>query len=159
MSATQAILRSYRAPREVALSNQKADESLALTWLVIACLLFFVARLPGLARIAHLSGDETPFAPLALGTFFGTIFLAPVVFFIIAGVSHLIAKVLGGQGSYQDARIALFWALFAVTPLVLLQGLVKGMIGDGPALMVTSIAAFLGFLHIWLNGLIALEKR
>lgn len=158
MSATQTILRSYRAPREVALSHKDADESLALTWLVVACLLFFIARLPGLARIAHFSGDETPFAPLALGTFFGTIFLAPVVFFALAGLSHLVAKVFGGSGSYRRARIALFWALLAVTPVVLLQGAVKGMIGDGPALMATSLVAFGAFLYIWLNGLIALEK-
>ncbi|MEP5759686.1 MAG: YIP1 family protein [Litoreibacter sp.] len=161
MSTTQTILRSYRAPGAVAreLRARGADEMMVLTWLVIACVLFFVARLPGLARVAHFNGDDTPLFGLALGTFFGTIFLAPVVFFALAGLSHLVARIFGAAGSYLDARIALFWSLLAITPLVLLQGLVAGLIGQGPQLSLVSGIVFVGFLYIWIGGLMALEKR
>lgn len=161
MSATSTILRSYRTPGRVALDHREggADEGLALTWLIIACILFFIARLPGLARISHLQGDEVPLFGLALGTFFGTICLAPLVFFALAGLSHMIARLFGARGDWLDARLALFWALLAITPLVLLQGLVTGFIGDGPALVGTSLAVFVAFLYIWLSGLIALERR
>ena len=36
-----------------------------------------------------------------------------------------------GKGGYYGARLALFWALVAIGPLMLLQGLVAGMIGPG----------------------------
>jgi uncharacterized membrane protein YhaH (DUF805 family) len=161
MSATTKIVRSYRAPGRVALDHREngADDWLSLTWLVTACILFFIARLPGLARVSHLEGEEVPFFGLALGTFFGTIFLAPAIFFALAGLSHLIAKAFGGVGDWRDARIALFWALLAISPLVLLQGLVKGLIGDGPSLTMTSLVVFAAFLYIWLCGLFALERR
>ena len=161
MSTTSSILRSYVSPGQVALDHKSrgADEGLALTWLVIACILFFVARLPGLARVAHLEGEEVPLFGLALGTFFGTILIAPLVFFALAGLSHLIARVFGAKGDWIDARLALFWALLAVAPLVLFQGLVKGFIGDGAALSATSLVVFAAFLYIWLSGLIALERR
>jgi hypothetical protein len=154
-------MRSYRAPREVALSHRAggADDGLALTWLVVACILFFIARLPGLARLSHLSGEDVPLFGLALGTFFGTIFLAPVVFFALAGASHLVARLFGATGDWLDARLALFWALLAVAPLVLLQGLIKGFVGDGPTLTITSLIVFVAFLYIWLSGLLALERR
>ncbi|GFE66610.1 YIP1 family protein [Litoreibacter roseus] len=160
MSTAQTILRSYRTPGAVLkrFRDDGADEGLALTWLLVACILFFVARLPGLARTAHLNGDETPLFGLALGTFFGTILLAPLFFYVLAALSHLVAKIVGGSGRWLDARLALFWALLAATPLVLLRGLVAGFIGEGPQLTLVSFVAFAGFLYIWLRGLIALER-
>ena len=53
------------------------------------------------------------------------------------------------------ARIALFWALLAVTPLMLLQGLVAAFAGPGAAPDVTGVAVFAVFLWFWLAGLAA----
>ena len=53
----------------------------------------------------------------------------------------------------RTARIALFWALATVSPLLLLQGLVAGLIGPGPALWATSAVVGLGFLWLWLTML------
>lgn len=161
MSTTTNILRTYRSPGTVVreFKTRGVDEFLLITWLVFACILFFIARLPALAREAHFSDGEVPFSALALGTFFGTIFLAPMLFFALAGLSHMIARLFGGRGEFVDGRIALFWALLAISPLVLLQGMVAGLIGQGFELQLTSLIAFVGFLTIWLRGLVALERQ
>ena len=161
MSTVAAILRTYRAPREVIKTHRAsgADEGTGLTWLFVACILFFVAELPELARQSHLEGGDVPVSGLALPTFYGTVLLAPIMFLLIAAASHLIAKVLGGQGVWLDARLALFWSLLAVTPLVLFQGLVAGLIGPGSAYNAATILVTIAFLVIWINGLYALEYR
>jgi hypothetical protein len=60
---------------------------------------------------------------------------------------------LGGRGSFFAARIVLFWALLAVAPLMLLRGLVAGLIGPGPQLVIVSGVTFAVFLWFWIVGL------
>ncbi|PTX55849.1 hypothetical protein C8N43_0496 [Litoreibacter ponti] len=158
MSTASAIFRSYRAPRAVARSfrDAGADDGTGLGWLFGACILFFLAQLPELQRTAHLSGGDTPFFGLALGTFFGTLLLAPIVIFLVASVSGYIARAVGWGGTVTDARLAMFWGLLASAPLVLIQGALSGLIGTGPAASILALAAFVAFFWVWVNGLIAL---
>jgi hypothetical protein len=74
-------------------------------------------------------------------------------FYLLAAVSRWIAKAMGGQGSYFSARLALFSALLAVTPGMLLQGLVAGMIGPGLQANLVAVVVGLGFLWIWISML------
>lgn len=160
MSTAQAILRSYRAPRQVMDRHldEGAGEPRALIWVMVACLLLFVAQLPQLSRDAHLNPEGPPFEALAGGALLGSLFIAPLVFYGIAAVSRLVASLFGGSGTFLTARLALFWGLLAAAPLALLRGLVAGFIGPGPALTFTSLAAFVAFLAIWLICLIHLER-
>lgn len=160
MSTVSAILRTYRAPREVIMTHRAsgADEATGLTWLFVACILIFVAELPELARQSHLDGGDVPVVSMALPTFYGVVLLAPLMFLLIAAGSHLIAKLFGGQGAWLDARLALFWSLLAVTPFVLFQGLIAGFIGPGPALSAAAIIVSVAFFVIWFNCLYALER-
>ena len=159
MSTAQAIFRSYRAPRAVARDFRAAgaDEATGLGWLFAACILFFIAQLPGLSRTSHLSDGEMPLFGLALGTFFGTMLLAPILFYVLASLSHFVANALGGQGSITDARLAMFWGLLASAPVVLFQGLVAALIGPGQQATLVALASFMVFLWVWLNSLIELE--
>ena len=133
MSLTGDILRSYRSPGAVARERLAGPvrEDRALAVLMGACLLAFVAQWPVHARAAHLAPDVPLDARLA-GALFGSLFLWPIVAYAVAGISHMVARLLGGRGSFYGARVALFWAMLAVTPLMLLNGLVRGMIGTGP---------------------------
>ena len=85
------------------------------------------------------------------------ILIAPLLFYAVAGFSHLIAKAFRGKGDYFGARLALFWSLFAVTPLFLLRGLVDGFIGPGPQATVVAGLLMVAFLYIWLACLIEAE--
>jgi hypothetical protein len=39
------------------------------------------------------------------------VFIAPLFFYLLAAISHGVARVLGGKGTGFGARLALFWAL------------------------------------------------
>lgn len=155
MSLTQDILATWTQPRTVFRRRlgTAPREDRALAVLMAACLLLFVARWPALAREAQLAAGapQAPGLQALLGIhLFALIFMAPLLFYALAGLAHLIARALGGQGSGFSSRMALFWALLAVAPLALLQGLVAGLIGAGPALTATGAAVGLGFLALWL---------
>lgn len=154
MSLSGDILHSYRRPREVLRRRLGPEprEDRALAILMGACLLLFVAQWPAHARAAHLA-PEVPLDARLTGALMGTIFLLPLLAYAVAAASHLVLRLFGGRGSFHGARMALFWAMLAVGPLMLLNGLVRGMIGPGPAETATGAVAALAFLAIWGAGL------
>lgn len=154
MSLTQDILQSYRAPRTVLRRRLGPEprEDRALAILMGACLLLFVAQWPGHARAAHLA-PEVPLDARLTGALMGTIFLLPLLAYALAAASHLVLRAFGGRGTFHGARVALFWAMLAAAPPMLLNGLVRGMIGPGPAEVLTGAFAAAAFLAIWLAGL------
>src|SRR5690606_30694862 len=92
------------------------------------------------------------------GAMMGIMFLFPLFAYLIAALSHLIARMFGGKGSFYTARVALFWSLLATAPLMLFQGLVAGFIGQGPqAMLVGGLIAF-GFAWQWGNALSVAES-
>ena len=155
MSVTRDIVEAYRTPRRVMARQLAAGvgEERALGYVMIACLLMFVARLPLLSRQAHLHPEDGEFSTLAGGAFLGAVLMAPLVFYGLAALSHAIAKAFGGQGSWLSARLALFWSLLVICPLMLFQGLVAGFIGDGPALTLVNIGVGIVFLWLWISAL------
>jgi hypothetical protein len=153
------IMRTYRAPRQVLREKlaRGAREDRALATLMGACFLIFVSRWPVASREAFLD----PSVPLEarIGSYLqGIMFFWPLLAYAIAALSHLIAKVFGGRGSWFGARLALFWALLAASPLWLLNGLVEGLIGPGPALSLVGPIAFGAFLVFWGAGLWEAER-
>ena len=56
------------------------------------------------------------------------------------------------------ARLALFWALLATTPLKLLEGLVAGFIGAGIELQIVGLLWLLVFAWFWLTGSMVQER-
>ncbi|MCB1399655.1 MAG: YIP1 family protein [Rhodobacteraceae bacterium] len=153
MPATDDILRSYRAPRAVMrdLLARGRSEPWVLTILLSALGVVFIAQWPRLSRLAHLEADQ-PLTGLMVGTGLALVAVVPV-FYLLAAGSHLVLRPLGGHGSFYGARLALFWALLAVSPLMLLQGLVAGFIGPGVQMQAMSVLVGLAFLAIWFAAL------
>jgi hypothetical protein len=81
-----------------------------------------------------------------------------VAAYVIAAASRLLARLLGGRGTWFGARLALFWALLAASPLWLLNGLVAGFIGPGIALNLVGLMAVGAFLLFWGAGLWEAER-
>ena len=159
MSVTNDIARTYRAPRAV-LRNRiaaGATEGRALAILMAGCLLMFVAQWPGLSRAAY-ADPSIPVEARIGGALMAWLFVMPLVFYIIAALTHVIARLFGGTASWLEARMALFWALLAAAPLWLLTGLVAGFVGQGPALIITASAAGVAFLIFWGAGLWEVER-
>lgn len=158
MPLTTDITATYRGPSEVMrrLLRLGPREDRALAFVMAFCTIAFIARLPALARQAHL--EERDLSPLMGGALMGTLFVLPLILYLIAGLSYLVARVLGGQGTGYGARLALFWSLLASTPLILLNGLVAGFMGNGPALKLVGLVWLLVFLWFWASTLTTAQK-
>jgi len=158
MAVVPDILATYVGPRAVMrrLLAMGQREDRALMFLMLGCALIFVAQWPRLAREAHLD-DAVPLNALLGGALMGWMFLAPLGLYALAAFGHMIALVVGGQGTWYGARLALFWSLLASSPLWLLNGLVAGIIGPGPALSLTGVLALGAFVLFW--GFTLLESE
>jgi hypothetical protein len=152
------LVTTWRAPR-AALRRHLArgvSEPFAFTLLLVFLVLGFVGQWPVAAREAFLA-DEPSAAPRILARAFAVLASIPL-WYGLAALSHLVARAFGGRGNWYGARIALFWSLATVGPLMLLQGLVAGMIGPGPGLWVVSVGVGVGFLYLWLTMLHEAER-
>lgn len=158
MAISTDITATYRGPGKVIarLLAPGPREDRALAYLMAFCAIMFIAQLPRLAREAHLSGQDLNM--LMGGALLGWIFLAPLMLYTLAFGSHLIARLFGGQGTSYGARLALFWALLASTPVLLLHGLVAGFIGPGPALTGAGALWLAIFAWFWLSCLRVAER-
>lgn len=139
MAVSTDILASYRRPRAVMrrLLAMPVQEGRALALLMAGCAVVFIGQWPRLARLAHLEGAELN--PLLGGALLGWMFIAPLFMYLLAFVLHLVCRALGGRGSAYAARLALFWAFLAASPLILLNGLVAGFVGPGTGLQLVGL--------------------
>lgn len=159
MAVTTDILASWRNPRAAVRRHlaRGVSEPFAFSLLVVFLLIAFVAQWPAASREAFLAGEASTL-PRLLPRALAVLATIPL-WYGLAGLSRMVAGAMGGQGTWYAARLALFWALATVSPLMLLQGLVAGMIGPGPALWATSALVGAAFLWLWLKMLREVEGR
>ncbi len=160
MTITSDILRSWRHPRAVIREKLAAGvrEDRALAVIMAAGLLLFVAQWPILSRASYMD-PATPLQARLGGALMACLFVLPLLAYGFAQITHLIAQVFGGNGSGFGARLSLFWALLAVTPAMLLQGLLAGFLGQTPAVIAVQLAVLAAFLGIWLSMLYEAERN
>lgn len=158
MAITANITATYRGPGKVVrrLLSLGEREDRALAYLMASCGLIFIAQLPTLARQAHVTGEDLNM--LMGASLMALIFVAPLLFYAIAFLARVVGRVFGGRGSGYGARLALFWALLASSPLILFHGLVSGFIGPGPEKQAVGLIWFLVFMWFWIGGSIAQES-
>lgn len=154
MSLTRNILRSYRAPRDVLRDLVSGDlrEPQALFFVLLACGLIFVAQWPSLQRAAMLDPSVT-FEQRMGGVLFATIFLLPLVLYGVAGLLQLMLRLFKARVPGLWVRTAFFWALLAVTPLMLTQALLSAALGPGLVVGVFGFVVAMVFLYILVQGL------
>lgn len=158
MAVTLDILRAWRQPRAVIRERLAgANEAGALAVLMAAAALAFVAQWPALARAAHVD-SAVPLEARLGGALMAMLFVLPLLAYGLALVSHVVARALGGRGSGLGARLALFWAMLALTPAQLLLGLMAGFAGAGAAVTALGVLALAGFFWIWLSMLREVER-
>ncbi|WP_025052962.1 hypothetical protein [Sulfitobacter noctilucae] len=152
MAATSDIIATYRRPGGV-ISSMLARgprEDRALIYLMIACLLVFVAQTPRLAREAYET--QTDLGMLLGAALMAWLFIAPLLFYVVAGLTYAIARLLRSKISAYGARLALFWALLASSPIILLWGLTAGFVGPGIQMTLVGILWFAAFMWFWIAG-------
>ncbi len=157
------IARTYLDPAGV-LRRKRGEnpgENILLAYLLFACLISFLVRLPGLLASNPATQGPTPdqTLPALVGaTFVATLLFAPLFFYLLSVISHVLARLLGRQGAMKDARLALFWTLLALQPLVIASVVVGNMLPP-PMPNILSALAGLFFLATWLRGLHGLYRR
>lgn len=149
------IVQSWWRPGRVVASLAGMPERVLVVVLMAAMLMFLIAQAPVHARAAALD-PSVPLEARMGGALLAVMFIMPLLAYglaaLVAGLSRLTPWPVGARQS----RLALFWALLAVSPAMLLAGLTAGMVGPGPALTLTRLIAGLGFVAIWAAGLRAL---
>lgn len=152
------VIESWWAPRRVVRSLSGMPDRVLLVVLMVAMLISLIAQAPGHARAAALD-PSVPLEARIGGAVMGTIFMMPLLAYGVAALTSLLSRLTRWRLDPLDARLALFWALLAVSPAMLLSGMVAGFIGPGPALTLTQTVSGLAFLFIWAAGISTLARR
>ncbi len=154
MTVLANIITAWRNPRALIRSklDQGVREDRALAVIMGAGMLAFVAQTPVMARASHLDAAIPMDARLG-GALMACLFFLPLLAYLLGLISHWIAKLFGGRGTGFGARLALFWSFLAVTPAMMIQGLVQGFLGHGTILNMVQLFVIVGFLVMWLNML------
>ncbi|WP_167850865.1 YIP1 family protein [Tabrizicola caldifontis] len=158
MTVTTDLVATWRSPRAAVRRHlaRGVSEPFAFSLLLVFLILAFIGQWPVAAREAFLAGEPSA-APRILARAFAVLATIPL-WYGLAALSRLVSGALGGRGTWYGARIALFWALATVGPLMLLQGMVGGMIGPGPGLYAVTTAVGLAFLWLWFTMLHEVER-
>lgn len=159
MSVVMDIVATYRGParvlRRFAAAGQREDRAIAI--LMAGCAVVFISTWPASSRQAHVTGEEL--APLLGGALFAWLFIMPLVLYALAMLVYGGFRLAGSKAKPWAFRIALFWALLAASPLMLLHGLVRGFVGDGTEEFVVGALWLFIFLWFWFSGSIAAAKE
>ena len=158
MSVSTDLVATWRRPREILRQHlaRGRSEPFAFSLLLVFLVLVFVGQWPAAARDAFLANEPSA-APRILARALAVLATIPF-WYALAALGRLVARAMGGEGTWYSARIALFWALAVSGPLMLFQGLVAGMIGPGPALTAVSVLIGAAFLWLWATLLHEAER-
>jgi len=159
MAFLRDIAETYGRPANVITRKLAQDvrEDQLLGYLLIASLVSFVARLPALLQTEI--GAVDPSRPALVGAaFVASMLFGPLFFYALAAISHRIALFFGGKGGWQGARLALFWPLMALQPLVVAVLYLNSQIGPSGLQTGLTTALALFFFWTWIKSLIAAER-
>ncbi len=158
MSLTTDMRQSWTGHRIVVRRHlsRGRSEPFAFTFLFVFMILACVSQYPRAARIA-LETPEMPLLAQLLGLAYGMLIFLPFAY-VLAAISHVIARALGARGTWYGARVALFYSLVAASPLMLLQGLVAGVLGLGMHSFLVGIFALTAFVVFWALALVEVGK-
>ncbi|WP_071798809.1 hypothetical protein [Natronohydrobacter thiooxidans] len=158
MSLMRNIARSYRAPGEVVAALARGDlrEPQVLFFALLACGLIYVAQWPGLSRAATLD-PSVSFEQRMGGALFAVMFVLPLLLYAVAALLQLGLRLFRPVPGVH-VRLALFWALLAVTPLMLLQGGLSALLGPQGLVQAFGFVVAGAFLYILGAGLGAVMR-
>jgi hypothetical protein len=153
MALTSDIVEGWRHPRRVVRRHlaRGVSEPFAFSLLAVFLLVAFIAQWPVASRAVHLQ-PEVLMTQRLVAAGLGVLATIPL-WYGLAALSHLVARAFGGQGGWYGARIALFWSLVAISPMVLLQGLVGGFLGQGVQATALGLVVLAAFLALWLAAM------
>lgn len=160
MSISNDVFRAWVRPRAVMrrLLDAGERENRALAILMAGCLLIFVAQWPRLVRLSEgidlpAGAEMQELSQLIAYSLVSWLIVWPLIFYIAAGITRILARVVRGKGTGYGARLAMFWAVLASTPAALLYGLLAGFNGETVGTQAVGAVWLVGFVWIWVQSL------
>jgi succinate dehydrogenase/fumarate reductase cytochrome b subunit len=160
MSISNDVFRAWVRPRAVMrrLLDAGERENRALAILMAGCLLIFVAQWPRLVRLSEgidlpAGAEVQELSQLIAYSLVSWLIVWPLIFYIAAGITRILARVVRGKGTGYGARLAMFWAVLASTPAALLYGLLAGFNGETLGTQAVGAVWLVGFVWIWVQSL------
>jgi len=160
MSISNDVLRAWVRPRAVMrrLLDAGEKENRALAILMAGCLLIFVGQWPRLVRLSEgfdlpAGAEASELSQLIAYSLVSWLIVWPLIFYIFAGITLILARAVKGRGTGYGARLALFWAVLASSPAALLYGLLAGFNGETIGTQVVGAVWLAGFAWIWVQSL------
>lgn len=158
MGLVPRILLTWRSPGTAVRGMAGLSEPGVLALLLGTMGVYFIAQWPTHARAAALD-PSVPLQARLGGALLATLFLMPLVVMLVAMIVQIVIRAFGGRLDGHGSRLALVWALAAASPVMLLQGLVQGFVGPGPAVTAVNLLAGAAFLVFWMGGLRGLTRK
>ena len=160
MSISNDVFRAWVRPRAVMrrLLDAGERENRALAILMAGCLLIFVAQWPRLVRLSEgidlpAGAEMQELSQLIAYSLVSWLIVWPLIFYIAAGITRILTRVVRGKGTGYGARLAMFWAVLASTPAALLYGLLAGFNGETLGTQAVGAVWLVGFVWIWVQSL------
>ena len=160
MSISNDVFRAWVRPRAVMrrLLDAGERENRALAILMAGCLLIFVAQWPRLVRLSEgidlpAGAEVQELSQLIAYSLVSWLIVWPLIFYIAAGITRILTRVVRGKGTGYGARLAMFWAVLASTPAALLYGLLAGFNGETLGTQAVGAVWLVGFVWIWVQSL------
>lgn len=141
----------FTRPREVFAGFRAAGltEERLLVMVAFAALVNFALQAPWQLVIERQDGE---LARAEFGAFLVvSLFIIPLFLYGVAGLVQLACRLFGGQGSWPEGRLALFWAVLSSVMLMALLRLLLLPLG-GPE-VVENLLIGLYFLFVYGTGL------
>jgi hypothetical protein len=153
------ILGTYRNPGRLIRKklSQGMSERILLSYVMLASLISFVARTPRFIR-EYQPTDDAPLEAAFAASLVAALIFAPLFLYLVAGASHLVMRLLGGQGTGQGARLALFWTILVLQPLVIASEIVSFLSPDNLISGVMSLVLSVIFLTFWILSMRAVSR-
>ena len=155
MSALADIVAFHLRPRFVARKRltETVSEGQAFCYLILACLLLFFIQLPEMLCFVANGESHLPFDAVASAQLIGALVFAPLFFYFLSAVAGLAIRVTNRRLAWRDSRVALFWALLASVPSMMVLGLVRVLTQSAIILWPLSALTGMIFLLFWASGL------
>jgi succinate dehydrogenase/fumarate reductase cytochrome b subunit len=152
--AAYSDLRAAQAQQEARVSEPR----ILFYAFLVGCLLF-VAGLPTARMQATFIDQPNALVIVLAARFFGALFVLPLLFYAIAAIAHIIARISGATGTFQVARLSLFWALVVTMPVVILASIAAVILVQltDRSMNLLGLVVLLAFARIWGEGLAQAE--
>ena len=144
---------TYRRPsfvfrRKILTSN----EATAFAYLIFGCLLLFFSQFNEIINSRNSIQVDTPMIGIASATFFGTLIVAPLFFYLIAALIKILTKPFGLRISWLASRIVLFWSLLLAAPWTIVSAVIMEQTGNRLVYSITSFLVFIWFVFNLIVG-------